>query len=499
MKLSHFLLNKISASKAILPPENIFDLPEKVLQFGTGRLLRGLPDYFIDEANRKTNFNGRIVVVKSTSLGDESAFDNQDGLYTLCVRGFQNGKIVRKNIINSSISRVLNANQQWDEILKCAHNAEMQIIISNTTETGIQLVDENIHNDPPESFPGKLLSFLYERFRAFEGKAGTGMIIIPTELIPDNGKTLESIIIELAHLNALDEKFIEWLRNENIFCNSLVDRIVTGMPAEEERKEIESNLEYTDDLLIVSEPYCLWAIEGNQKVRDTLTFSKGVKGMVIEENIDKYRELKLRLLNGTHTLTCGIAFLSNCNTVVDAMNDNLLSGFISELMEKEISPAIPLEISEEEKSGFAHEVRERFRNPYIRHLWKNITLQYSSKMKIRCVPLLINYFEKEKKIPRLITLGFAAYLYYTRPVKQEGKSFYGELNGENYRIDDAAAGWYFEAWKEKSIEAFVKNVLENKTLWDIDLSEISSLENEVVSYLKSIMNNGMEATLKGKL
>src|SRR5215216_6701341 len=281
MILSRYTLKNISNPSVIVPDELLFELPEKVLQFGTGVLLRGLPDYFIDKANRLRIFNGRIVVVKSTSTGDTADFDEQDGLYTLCVRGFQNGENVKENIINSSISRVLSAGEQWEEILKCAHNKNMQVIISNTTEVGIQLVVDDVRKHPPVSYPGKLLAFLYERFHAFNGNADSGMVIIPTELISDNGKKLESIVLELAHLNSLEDEFIEWLENHNCFCNSLVDRIVPGKPDAEMQSSIEKDLGYRDGLMIMSEVYRLWAIEGGEQVKNILSFAQADEGVII--------------------------------------------------------------------------------------------------------------------------------------------------------------------------------------------------------------------------
>src|SRR6185437_10032411 len=281
MKLSAYTLKNISSDKIIVPDETLLELPERVLQFGTGILLRGLPDYFIDKANRMGIFNGRVVIVKTTARGDTTAFEKQDGLYTLCVRGIQDGQKIEENIINSSISRVLSAGNEWEQILECAHNQNLQVIISNTTEVGIKLVNDDIRRHPPVSYPGKLLAFLYERFVAFEGSEKSGFVIIPTELIPDNGKKLESIVFELAHLNDLNDDFIEWLESCNHFCNSLVDRIVTGMPGEEIRREIEQELGYNDDLLTVCEVYRLWAIEGNEKTKKIVSFAAADGGMVI--------------------------------------------------------------------------------------------------------------------------------------------------------------------------------------------------------------------------
>lgn len=496
MNLSRYSLKNISPEKVIIPEEEIFDLPEKVLQFGTGRLLRGLPDYFIDKANREGIFNGRVVVVKSTSKGDATAFDKQDGLYTICERGILNGQKIEENIISSSISRVLVAQNEWEEILECAHNEELRIIISNTTEVGIQLVKDDIRHHPPASFPGKLLAFLYERFIAFSGSEESGFIIIPTELIPNNGKKLESIVLELAHLNSLDEDFIEWLEKYNYFYNSLVDRIVTGMPNEEIKKALEDELGYKDELLTISEVYSLWAIEGDEKMKNILSFAEANEGVVIEANIDLHRELKLRLLNGTHTLTCGIAFLAGYNTVQDTMEDEMTASFISDLMRNEIGPSIPFQIDEKTIKDFITKVLDRFRNPHINHLWKNITLNYTSKLRLRCIPLLVNYYRNNETVPRLFALGFAAYLYFMKAVKQNDKEFFGEFDGALYLIEDEMAGKLFSMWQKLPPKQLVKDILSNISLWDNDLTQLPGFEQAVTENLNSIIQTGMKPVLE---
>ena len=309
MELSKETLPVLPNRSVIIPGAAIFSLPEKVLQFGTGVLLRGLPDYFIDKANRHGLFNGRVVVVKSTDSGDAGAFDRQDGLYTLCIRGIEDGHKVEENIICSAISRVLSARDHWSEIMQLAHSPEMQIVISNTTEVGIQLVEGDFGHRPPVSFPGKLLAFLYERYRAFGGKPESGMVIVPTELIVDNGKKLAAIVKELAETAQLETPFITWLQEHCRFCSSLVDRIVPGRPNAATVQQLTHDLGYTDDLLAIAEVYRLWAIEGDEKVRSVLSFAAADGGVIIEPDIEIYRELKLRMLNGTHTLSCGLAFL----------------------------------------------------------------------------------------------------------------------------------------------------------------------------------------------
>lgn len=496
MKLSLYTLKNIPTGHIIVPDEDIFELPEKVLQFGTGMLLRGLPDYFIDKANRRGIFNGRIVVVKSTSKGDSSEFEKQDGLYTICERGIVNGEKIEMDIVSSSISRVLTAQNDWEQILESAHNPEIKIIISNTTEMGIQLIKEDIRRHPPVSFPGKLLSFLYERFRAFNGAKDMGFVIVPTELIPENGKKLESVVLELAHLNGLENVFIEWLEEHNYFCNSLVDRIVTGMPTPDEREDYFENLGYRDELLIVSEVYCLWAIEGDDYVKDVLSFYKADDAVKIEPDIELYRELKLRLLNGTHTLVCGIAFQAGLGTVRSAMESSSMSVYLEELIYSEIGPSISFKMDNSVIIDFTQKVLDRFRNPHIQHYWKSIAQNYSQKMKLRCVPLLLHYFEKNKTAPPLITFGFAAYIHYMKSVKKEEGNYFGFSNGSFYLIDDEMAAHFFHLWQNGTPKSVVGNVLGNANYWNSNLNWLPGFSHEVLGYLNIIMKEGMKSAIE---
>jgi tagaturonate reductase len=495
MILSRYNLKNISAQDIEVPAESVFDLPEKVLQFGTGVLLRGLPDYFIDKANRQGVFNGRVVVVKSTD-SDSSAFDKQDGLYTLCVRGLENGKKVEENIVNSSISRVLSAKDEWSEILQCAHNPHMQIIISNTTEVGIQLVQDDIHRLPPVSFPGKLLAFLLERYKAFDGSQQSGMVIVPTELIPDNGKKLESIVLELAHLNGLDDNFIQWLENYNYFCSSLVDRIVPGKPDAAVRENLEKQFGYKDDLLTMSEVYRLWAIEGGDHIKSVLTFASVDEGVVIAPDINLFRELKLRMLNGTHTLSCGLAYLAGFGTVKQAMDDADMQTFIARLMLNEIATGIPYEVDPGVAQTFGNKVLDRFANPNIEHLWINITMQYTSKMKMRNVPVILKYVERLKAVPENIALGFAAYLLFLKPVNKKQDKFYGEWQGKEYVINDDYAAYFFEKWSKLSPAQLVDEVLADSALWGADLTALPGFAQAVKNNLASLIETGVIKTIQ---
>ncbi|MDB5231814.1 MAG: tagaturonate reductase [Chitinophagaceae bacterium] len=492
MNLSRKVLSAIDQKQVQAPAESYFNLPEKVLQFGTGVLLRGLPDYFIDKANKQGIFNGRIVVVKSTTAGTADAFDKQDGLFTLCVRGLSDGKKIEENIINASVSRVLSANTDWAEVLDCATDINMQLIISNTTEVGITLVNEHIKNGkPPKSFPAKLLAFLYKRYQFFKGSPASGMVIVPTELITDNGKKLEAIVEELAHFNELDYKFIDWLETHNHFCNSLVDRIVPGKLNSNDHQKVEKAVGYTDELMIMSEVYRLWAIESdNNKVKEVLSFAQADEGVVIAPDITKYRELKLRLLNGSHSFTCALALLAGFTTVKEAMADDTFAGFIKGLMFSEIAPAITgKDLSAIEAKQFALQVLDRYSNPYLEHAWQSISMQYTSKMKMRNVPLIAEYYCRHKQAPERMAIGFAAYILLMKGSQKADGKYYGNFKGAEYLISDDAAGFYASLWNNKKTDEIVHDVLSNEELWEIDLTHFEGFEDAIKYYLKALQQD----------
>lgn len=496
MKLNRSTLQKINNKDISLSDEDTFKLPEKVLQFGTGRLLRGLPDYYINKANKAGIFNGRVVAIKSTNKGDIAAYRNQDHLYTVCEREIINGKLAEANTISSAISRVLVAQDEWQEVLKCADNKELKIIISNTTEVGIQLLpDEDICAQPPRTFPGKLLAFLYQRYKAFGGSRESGMVIIPTELIPDNGKKLKSTVTELATINNLEPAFLFWLETHNHFCSSLVDRIVS-VPDKTTTPLFEAQLGYQDELLTITEIYSLWAIEGDDAIKEILSFHEADKSIVITPNIDLYRELKLRLLNAPHTFTCGIAFLAGYDTVQLAMEDKPSESYISHLIFREIIPSLSGDIDQSAKEEYAAHVLNRFRNPFMNHYWKNITLNYSSKIGARCVPLILNYYKKNNSAPPLFSLAFAAFLLFMKAVKKEDDaSFFGILNNEYYLIEDQNANRFYSLWQNNNIEDVVNNALKDESLWGTDLSLLPGFQRSVTSNLNNIIQYGMKTTL----
>ncbi len=468
MKLTRSILQEIDGvDRLILPTEEQLGYPEKVLQFGTGVLLRGLPDQYISEANRAGKFQGRVVVVKSTQQGTTDDFADQDGLYTLCVKGIDNGKLVNQAYVNAAISRVLSAVEDWTVILEFAKSNDLSVVTSNTTEVGIVYTEENIFDGVPTSFPGKLLAILHARFVHFNGDLSKGLVIIPAELIEENGSKLADILNRLAVHNQLGEDFIQWLSQANPICNTLVDRIVPGKLSATDQATTETSLGYSDALMIMAEPFGLWAIEStDQRVIDALGFCDEEKGCKVVPSIQKFKEMKLRLLNASHTFSCGVSMLAGMEFVKDSMNNEAIQSFISQLALEEIAGAITGDkISPAEATAFGKAVLDRFANPFLEHKWVSIAAQFTLKMNIRCLPLIISTYEKTGLLPLKMLIGFSAYLVQMNLANSDG------------------------------LATSLSNVLSDTETWGQDLTAIPGFLDKVLEMTASIQTSGILKTI----
>ena len=468
MKLTRSILQEIDGvDRLILPTEEQLGYPEKVLQFGTGVLLRGLPDQYISEANRAGKFQGRVVVVKSTQQGTTDDFADQDGLYTLCVKGIDNGKLVNQAYVNAAISRVLSAVEDWTVILEFAKSNDLSVVISNTTEVGIVYTEENIFDGVPTSFPGKLLAILHARFVHFNGDLSKGLVMVPAELIEENGTKLADILNRLATHNQLGAAFSHWLNQANPICNTLVDRIVPGKLSAADQAATEAELGFSDALMIMAEPFGLWAIEStDQRVIDALGFSNEEKGCIVVPSIQKFKELKLRMLNASHTFSCGVSILAGMEFVKDSMNNEAIQSFISQLALEEIAAAITGDkISPAEANAFGKAVLDRFSNPFLEHKWVSISAQFTLKMKIRCLPLIIATQEKTGLLPLKMLIGFSAYLVQMNLVNSDG------------------------------LATSLSNVLSDTETWGQDLTAIPGFLDKVLEMTASIQTSGILKTI----
>jgi len=361
-------------------------LPERILQFGSGMLLRALCVAAVDSANRTGARAGRIVVVQSSAEGvpRTRALNAQDGLFTLIERGLSGGAPVERVGLIGAISRALAADDQWNVVRDVAANPAIRVIVSNVSEAGFR-------SDAP--FPGRLTDALHARFT--RGPDAPPVFVIPTELVPDNGPRLAAMVHEMA--KKYDNRFRDWLEARVRFCSSLVDRIVTA--------GLEAQLGYRDALLTVTEPYALWAIEADPAELRTV-FPIESANVVFAPDITFYRERKLRLLNAVHTATAPLAALAGVRIVREATAHPLLGPFMKRLLFEEIIPAT--DIPADDARAFANQVLERFANPWLEHEWRVIATNQEEKFRIRVVPLIVRH-----PAPGL-SLAAAAHLTFTR-------------------------------------------------------------------------------------
>jgi tagaturonate reductase len=470
------------------PDPRVLDLPEKVLQFGTGVFIRGLIDYFIDKANNSGLFDGRVVMVKSTAAGNVNDFRQQDGLYTLLMKSVDGDIDIDDKVICAAVSRTLDAATEWTNVLVYASNPAFSVIISNTTEVGIVLApDDQVDDIPPSSFPGKLLAFLWQRYKAFGGSKDSGMVIVPTELIPGNGDLLKNIVQQLAHRNKLPLPFIEWLNLANDFCNSLVDRIVPGKLPAAEQAAIEKELGYQDKLLVMAESFGLWAIEtSSPRSRQILSFSAADPGIHLVDDITKFRELKLRLLNGSHNLSCALGYLAGFTTVKEAMANKDFDAWMQNLILNDIAAAILSDlISKEDARAFGLSVLNRYRNPYIDFQWLDICVQDTSKIRIRAIPIILQHYERYGYVPHHISMGMAAYILFMRSTHDNTGGFTGHLGGRKYAIIDDFAADLHDKWQQASLPGVV----------GADLTSLKGFADDVEFYADNFDHHGFFRTI----
>jgi tagaturonate reductase len=456
------------------------ELPEKAVQFGTGAFLRGFIDYFLNVANDAGMFGGRVVMIGSTGSGRDKVLNEQDGLYTLWIRGVENGKPSSRFQLIESVSRALSAADEWTEVLACARNPQLEYIFSNTTETGIKLdVDDAVTLTPPRSFPGKLTRFLYERAQHFDFARDRGLVVIPCELIENNGAQLKQIVLTLAERWGYGARFADWINAAVPFCNTLVDRIVPGEPAASVMAQAWEELGYRDEMLTVCETYKLFAIEADAVVARRLRFAQADPSIIVTDDITPYRLRKVRLLNAAHTIMVPLALQSGCRTVLDAVKDPAVGTFLRNVLKSDLVRGVAVPGAAE----FADAVLNRFSNPFIRHELIDITLQQTMKMKVRVVPAILDYVLRRRQAPPGIAVGFAAYLLYMRG------------DESNARADDLGAR-VKEHWRVHSDPgALVEGVCADESLWGTDLTKVESFSEYVTTTLEIMMRDGVRESI----
>lgn len=460
--------------------------PEKVLQIGEGNFLRAFADYIIETANRQGKFCGTAVLCQPIENGLADLINSQDGMYTVLLRGIENGEKIERAELISSVSRCISPYRDYYGFLENANNEELEVIISNTTEAGIAYHEGDKPTDmPPVSYPAKLTAFLFARFKAMLGNTEKGLLILPVELIDRNGDNLKQLVYKYAEEWELGRSFIDWLNLSCCFANTLVDRIVTGFPRDE-YASLEEKLGYEDKLLDTCEPFLFWVIECDKKFQKKFPVDELGLNIIFTDDMTPYRTRKVRILNGSHTASVLSAYHSGYDTVLEMMNDEKYVRFIEKTLNEEIIPTINL--PKEELENYAAAVLERFSNPFIKHRLLDISLNSVSKYRARNLGTLVDYYQKNGYAPTCLCYSLAALIHFYKGEMVDGK-YMGKRNDELYEIRDGkdVIDFFIEAYKSDDV---VSEVLKNTSFWGIDLTKIYGLYDKVFKYFSMIEEFG---------
>ena len=477
------------------------DAPEKVLQFGEGNFLRAFVNYWFDVANEKANWNGKCCLVQPIEQGLADLINRQEGLYTLYLRGAENGQKVDQKRVISSVSRCLNPYEAegFREMMEVAVSDDLEYVVSNTTEAGIVYDPACQFKDTPcASFPGKLTQVLYKRFQA--GKSG--FVILSCELIDNNGKELQKCVNQYIDQWGLEAEFKSYVNNSCTFCSTLVDRIVPGRirDAVEVTRLNEEN-GYTDPLMDVGEVFGVWNIEGPAWLEEKLPFKTAGVNCIVVPDVTPYKKRKVRILNGAHTGFVLGAYLGGYDIVRDCMYDDAVLGYMNKMLFNEILPILPL--AREDVESFAAAVQDRFKNPFINHELMSISLNSTSKWRARNMPSFMEFIEKYGELPTCLTMSFAAYIaFFSGDIQEltDAGLVCRRPKGNTYVCSDDR--WVLEFYYEHrndSVEKLVHDVMSNVQMWGQDLTEIPGFETATVDNLKLIRNQGALAAYKSCL
>jgi tagaturonate reductase len=467
------------------------EYPEKVLQFGEGNFLRCFVDWMFQELNKKANFNGSVVVVQPIDKGMVNMLNDQDGLYTIYLRGLKNGKPESTHETIDVISRGINPYEDFGAYLQTAENPEMRYVISNTTEAGISFNENDQPSDqPPVSFPAKLAVWLFRRYQTFKGDASKGVHVIPCELIEKNADNLKKIILQLAQKWGYEQGFVQWLNEACTFSNTLVDRIVPGYPRER-IAEITAELGYEDKQVVEGEPFHLWVIEAPENLQKELPFPSIGLDVVYVKDITPYRTRKVRILNGAHTTLVPVAYLYGIDTVREAVEHPVVGKFLKDAIFEEIIPT--LDLSKEELEQFAGEVIDRFRNPYIKHMLMSIALNSWSKFETRVLPSVLEYVKRKGSVPQHLAFSLAATIAFYKGKRGEETI---ALNDDASNLELLKGAWAKSDGSEAAIKNVVTEVLGYQKNWKMDLNTVPGLNEAVSKHLINIEKQGMQKAIE---
>ncbi len=466
--------------------------PTKIMQFGEGNFLRAFVDWQIDSLNKQCGLNAGVAIIRPIDYDALPLLNTQDGLYTTIVRGVdEQGDAVQNTTVISCVNEEIPIYKAFEQYMALAENPEIKLVVSNTTEAGIEFIEtDKLTDAPAKAFPAKLTQWLYHRYEHFNGSHDAGVMLLPCELIDYNGEKLKEIVLQYCTLWQLDAAFITWLEQACDFCSTLVDRIVTGFPRDE-HASLQEQLGYLDNFMVTCEYFHLFVIQGPDKLKEFLKLEQSDLNILVVDDIYPYKQRKVAILNGAHTAMVPVAYLAGIDAVKEAVEDPLFSKFVAQLIFDEVIPT--LDLPKQDLEEFAHAVIKRFQNPYIHHLLQSISLNSMTKFKTRLLPQLNQYVSRKSALPPLMVSALAGQILFYR----------GKRGDETIALSDDTA-WltlFSDLWLQVeqgklSVKSLVQEVLGQQEHWEQDLNAIPGLTDAVADTLSAYMSEGVRPVLE---
>ena len=463
------------------------DHPVRILQFGEGNFLRAFFDWMIETANRQGVTDTSVAVVSPRFKTNDTikALQKQDGMYHVCLEGIENGEPKQTTTLVTAIADAFSPTQNPDKYIGYVTSPELRFVISNTTEAGIIYDSSSPVSlyDTTSTFPAKITAMLHERFRHFRGDPSKGLVFLCCELIEDNGSLLKEYVLRHSREARLGEEFEKWVDESCHFCDTLVDRIVSGFPADS-IEEIKGEIGYDDNLVVKGELYHVWAIggEGAEIVKRELPLDKAGLNVHFLPSVKEFRDKKVRILNGSHTGMVPVALQLGCETVLDAFRNEKVNTFVNRMVKREVLPTI--DGDREELQQFADGILERFYNPYIRHMLKSIALNSLSKWETRNFPTVRDVWEREGRLAELELFTFAALL-----------TLYAPDSGFEPRDNADHVKFIHENRDNADLRGTVSKIVEGGIFIDNFEALVPGFTDKVTEYVALIREKGMDAAL----
>jgi tagaturonate reductase len=471
-------------SQLELPSERLLNAPETILQLGWGKFLRGFTPDFVHLANENGKYHGRILSVQRKADDRWSAATRQGSLYTLILRGLEEGRSVETKRIIGSVSRVLAADQQWGEVKAAVRNRELRVIVSNATETGLQFyATDRLESNPPTSFPGKVVQLLFERWTATKGD-DADIAVIPTELVLDNGDLVHRLLLEQGRAWNLGAAFEQWINKSVHVASTLVDRIVVGTPRADLLDQECADLGYRDDLLTCGEPYYLFAIQADDFVQRHFPMHIATPNVRFVDDLAPYRRRKLRLLNGPQMILSTLGTLLEFDLVRQVVGDRQVNAFTQQTLWNEIVPAMGPE-EEQVNREYAQECYQRIGNPTIEHRLQGIRMDLTTKNAIRLFPSIRDFIAVTNELPKRLLLTVAATLAVALKIRLQ------DFNAEYIAVRWAST----DAKSRESILAFTRDALARFSDSSHEKLDLDRVSPEVCDLLCAIRQDGIRAVL----